>query len=316
MAWIPGGTFRMGSDAAYPEEGPVHEVSVDGFWIDVHEVTNAEFAAFVAATGHVTAAERTPSPDDYPGVPVEDLLAGSAVFSQPDGPVDLTSPLSWWAYTPGACWRHPTGPGSTVEGLERHPVVHVAHEDAVAYARWAGKELPTEAQWERAARGGLEGAAFAWEEDGRPPHAHANTWHGTFPHENRKHHPPGSESVGSYPPNGFGLHDMVGNVWEWTRDFFAPGHRSSGAKGGCCGVRNPTGPAQPLSEPEAPTIPLYVLKGGSFLCAENYCSRYRPSARIPQAADSATNHTGFRCVRTDLDEHGRLRPTHRARRRT
>lgn len=306
MTWIPAATFAMGSDSAYPEEAPIHEVDVDGFWIDVHEVTNEDFAAFVAATGHVTTAERAPSADGYPGVPEADLVAGSAVFNQPPGPRELMSPLSWWGYAPGACWRRPTGPASSIEGLERHPVVHIAHEDAIAYARWAGKELPTEAQWERAARGGLEGGIYAWEEDGRPPYKHANTWHGVFPHENRKNEPPGAEAVGSYPPNGFGLYDMVGNVWEWTNDFFAPGHRASRVEE-CCETRDPTGPPQALSEPEAPSIPLYVLKGGSFLCAENYCSRYRPSARIPQAADSSTNHTGFRCVRSDIDEHGRPR---------
>jgi formylglycine-generating enzyme required for sulfatase activity len=186
--------------------------------------------------------------------------------------------------------------------------VHVAHEDAVAYARWAGKELPTEAQWERAARGGLEGEVFAWEDDGRPVWEHANTWHGTFPHESLGDTPPAARAVGSYAPNGFGLSDMIGNTWEWTRDWFAPGHVPAG-DGGCCGTRNPTGPASAMSEPEAPSIPLYVLKGGSFLCAANYCSRYRPSARIPQAADSSTNHTGFRCVRTDLDADGNPLPT-------
>jgi formylglycine-generating enzyme len=304
MAWIPGGTFRLGSDTGYPEEAPVHEVTLDGFWIDIHTVTNEQFAAFVDGTDYVTAAERAPTTDDYPGVAPTDLVAGSAVFAQPTGPVDLMSPMTWWTYTPGACWRRPTGPGSSTDGLERHPVVHVAYADAVAYARWAGKELPTEARWEHAARGGLEGAAFAWEDDDRPPWEHANTWRGTFPHENLKSVPPGVEAVGSYPTNGFGLHDMIGNVWEWTCDFFAPRHGAGAAADSCCGARNPTGPAQALSEPETPGIPLYVLKGGSFLCAENYCSRYRPSARIPQAADSATNHTGFRCVRTDLDEKG------------
>lgn len=303
MAWIPGGTFAMGSATAYPEEAPQHTVTLDGFWIDVHAVTNMQFAAFVDETGYVTAAERPPSADVYPGVAPGDLLAGSAVFSRPTGPVDLMSPMSWWAYVPGACWRHPTGPGSTTEGLERHPVVHVAYEDASAYAAWAGKELPTEAQWERAARGGLDGAVFAWEDDGRPAWEHANTWHGTFPHESLKERAPGVEPVASYAANGYGLFDMIGNVWEWTRDYFGPRHSPS-AGTACCGARNPTGPAHALSEPEAPTIPLHVLKGGSFLCAENYCSRYRPSARIPQAADSATNHTGFRCVRTDLDENG------------
>jgi formylglycine-generating enzyme required for sulfatase activity len=308
MAWIPPGAFVMGSDAGYPEEGPAHEVTVDGFWIDVCEVTNEQFAAFVNATGYVTSAERAPTAEDYPGVPAADLVAGSAVFSQPPGPVDLMSPMSWWAYTPGACWRHPAGPGSTLDGLERHPVVHVAYGDALAYAQWAGKELPTEAQWERAAHGGRDGFEYAWEEDGRPPYEHANTWHGVFPHENRKPRPPGAQTAATYPSNGFGLYDMIGNVWEWTRDFFAPGHRPPhAADAACCGPRNPTGPEHALSEPEAPSIPLYVLKGGSFLCAENYCSRYRPAARIPQAADSSTNHTGFRCVRTDLDERGRRR---------
>lgn len=296
MSWIPAGTFAMGSDVAYPEEAPVHEVTVDGFWIDIHEVTNEEFADFVNETGYITAAERAPSPADYPDVSVEELVAGSAVFRQPSAPVDLSSPLAWWAYTPGACWRHPSGPGSTIDGLERHPVVHVAFEDAAAYARWAGKKLPTEAQWERAARGGLDGLAFAWEDDGDPPYTHANTWHGVFPHDNQKSRIPAAEAVGSYAPNPFGLFDMIGNVWEWTRDYFAPGHRSASLDTACCGSRNPTGPAAALAEPEAPSIPLHVLKGGSFLCAENYCMRYRPSARIPESVESATCHISFRCI--------------------
>jgi formylglycine-generating enzyme required for sulfatase activity len=294
MTWIPGGEFTMGSDRGYPEEGPPHRVTVSGFWIDTYAVTNAEFATFVEATGYVTAAERAPRPEDYPGVDPALLLAGSAVFRMPPGPVSLDEPNQWWAYVPGACWRHPEGPGSSIAGREQHPVVHIAYEDACAYADWAGKDLPTEAEWEFAARGGLEGNEFAWgDEVPGEPWEHANTWHGEFPWDNRKPHAPGTKPVGSYPPNGFGLYDMIGNVWEWTSDYWAPHHVAST----CCDPHNPRGPAEPLAEAAAPGIPLRVVKGGSFLCAANYCARYRPAARIPQASDSATNHTGFRCVR-------------------
>jgi formylglycine-generating enzyme required for sulfatase activity len=294
MVWIPGGEFMMGSDRHYPEERPGHRVAVDGFWIDPHPVTNAEFATFVAATGHVTVAERAPRAEDYPGVPPERLVAGSAVFRQPPGPVDLANPGNWWFYAPGADWRHPWGPESTIAGRDDHPVVHVAYADALAYARWAGTDLPTEAQWELAARGGLEGAAFAWGEDlppdGPPP---ANVWWGEFPWQNLRERPPGTTPVGAYPPNGYGLSDMAGNVWEWTRDWYQPGHAVASP---CCLPRNPTGPAAAQTDPAAPAIPMRVLKGGSFLCSRNYCFRYRPAARIAEAVDTSTCHLGLRCV--------------------
>ena len=303
MRLVGGGSFAMGSNRHYPEERPVHRVSVDAFWIDVHAVTGADFSAFVEATGHVTVAERAPHPAQYPGVPAERLVAGSAVFRQPPGPVDLADPGLWWAYVPGADWRHPAGPGSSIAGREDHPVVHVAFEDAAAYARWAGKRLPTEAEWEYASRGGLAGAEFCWGDSPFPadaapagaspaglfptaarPGLPANVWRGQFPWRNDKPVAPGTEPVGSYPPNGFGLYDMAGNVWEWTADDYRPGHGPS-----CCGP-------PPAADPASPSVAVKVLKGGSYLCAENYCSRYRPAARIPQSADTSTGHIGFRCV--------------------
>ncbi len=304
MVSVPGGNFTMGSDAHYPEESPAHEVHVDAFWIDRAPVTNAQFGAFVEATGYVSVAERELRPEDYPGVDPGQLVPGSAVFHQPPGRVDLAGPASWWQYAEGACWHRPEGAGSSIDGRHDHPVVHVSFEDALTFARWAGKTLPTEAQWERAARGGLDGAEFCWGDelrvDGRMM---ANVWAGEFPWDNRKPHPPGTEPVGSYPPNGYGLFDTAGNVWEWTGDFYhsgfgLPGTDTDVARS-CCAPRNPTGPQTWLAEPAAPGIPLRTLKGGSFLCAPNYCVRYRPAARIPQASDTGTVHIGFRCVVTD-----------------
>lgn len=305
MVWIPAGAFTMGSDDGYPEERPAHRVHVDGFWIDRCTVTNAAFAEFVRSTGYVTVAERPLRPEDYPGVDPAALVPGSAVFRPPRGPVDLTTdPGSWWHYQPGASWRHPEGPDSSIDRRGDHPVVHVCFDDAAEYARWAGKAVPTEAQWERAARGGLEARAFCWGDELHPDgRVVANIWRGTFPSQNRKSRPPGTEAVGSYPPNGYGLYDMAGNVWEWTTDFWRPGHRASDAAGSCCTMkRNPRGPETALAEGLAPGIPLRVLKGGSFLCAPNYCARYRPAARIPQASDTAAVHIGFRCI--VVSEHG------------
>lgn len=295
MAWVPGGVFAMGSDRFEPEEAPTHPVEVSGFFIDVHPVTNAQFAAFVAETGHVTTAETAPDPADYPGADPALLVPGSAVFVRPPGPVDLRTP-TWWAYVPGADWRHPWGPQSSIGGLDDHPVVHVTFADALAYADWAGKSLPTEAQWERAARGGLDGADWVWgdtrEVDGRVP---ANVWGADrFPWEWRKDRPIGTTAVGAFAPNGYGLHDMAGNVWEWTTDWYADGHETAGA---CCSPRrDPTGPATPRHDPWAPAIAQRVLKGGSFLCADDYCMRYRPAARIAESVDTSTCHVGFRCV--------------------
>ena len=299
MVWIPGGTFLMGSDRHYPEEAPAHKVKVPGFWIGAYAVTNAEFARFVDATGYVTVAERPADPADYPGAQPELLVPASVVFKRTRGPVDLSNPYNWWTYVAGADWRHPRGPDSTVDDLLDHPVVHVAFEDVEAYTRWRGQELPSEAEWEFAARGGLDAAEFTWGNEympnGRPM---ANTWQGEFPWQNRVED--GHEwtaPVGSFPPNGYGLYDMAGNVWEWTTDWFQDHIRN--IKSACCTIDNPRGGERDQSyDPRTPTIkiPRKVMKGGSYLCAPNYCRRYRPAARMPQPIDTSTCHLGFRCV--------------------
>ena len=300
MRWIPAGTFLMGSDAHYPEEAPAHKVTVDGFWIDSRPVTNEAFARFVEATGHVTVAEVPPDPAEYPGALPELLFPGSLVFQKPSRPVNMRDMRNWWAFTLGADWRHPGGPDTNLEGMDRHPVVHVAFGDAAAYAKWAGKELPTEAEWERAARGGLDGAVYAWGDEimprGRPM---ANFWQGQFPHENTLEDGwEGTSPVGMFPPNGYGLFDMIGNVWEWTDDWYAPRHQHM-AKNSCCVPRNPRGASRDesidLRQPEI-RIPRKVLKGGSHLCSPNYCQRYRPAARYPEPVDTSTSHVGFRCI--------------------
>ena len=300
MIHVPGGTFRMGSDNHYPEEAPVHKASVDGFWIDRTPVTNRQFAGFVAAMKHVTTAEIKPSAKDYPGALPHMLYAGSLVFTPPDHPVDLRDWSQWWQFLKGADWRHPFGPESTLEGKEDHPVLHVSYDDARAYARWAGKDLPTEAEWEFAARGGLDGAEFAWGDEFTPGGRHmANTWQGEFPHHNRNED--GFERtspVGSFPPNGYGLYDMIGNVWEWTKDWYSSEHEADKVKA-CCIPHNPRGARKEDSyDPCAPevTIPRKVLKGGSHLCAPNYCRRYRPAARHAHPVDTSTSHIGIRCV--------------------
>jgi formylglycine-generating enzyme required for sulfatase activity len=284
MAWVPAGTFRMGSDGFYPEERPVREVAVEGFWIDTYPVTAAQFRRFVRDTGYVTVAERPLDAADYPGADPDLLVPGSLVFHKTPGPVDLDDYRSWWAYVLGASWRRPGGPGTTINGRDRHPVVQIAYEDAEAYAAWAGKDLPTEAEWEYAARGGLDGATFAWGDEERPDGlAMANTWQGEFPWENlRTDGFEGTSPVGSFPPNGYGLYDMTGNVWEWTAAWFT--QRTADAP--CCAP-------EPLS---GETFPRRVIKGGSHLCAPNYCLRYRPSARQGEMIDTATGHIGFRCV--------------------
>jgi sulfatase modifying factor 1 len=290
MAWIAPATFRMGSDVHYAEEAPAHDVAVDGFWIDRHAVTNAAFGAFADATGYVTVAERPLDPADFPGAPAENLQPGSLVFVRTRGPVDLRHMSQWWRWTPGASWRRPEGPRSDLEGRASHPVVHVAYEDAAAYAAWAGAALPTEAQWELAARGGLDGAAYVWgDQPEAPGTALAQRWRGAFPWRPE----PGTgrtAPVGSYPPNGFGLFDMAGNVWEWTRDWYAARHTTPS----CCGPdeAGSRDPAQPQFQ-----VPRKVIKGGSFLCADEYCLRYRPAARRPQMVDTGMSHIGFRCVR-------------------
>jgi sulfatase modifying factor 1 len=283
MAWLPGGTFRMGSEDFYPDERPVRKVDVAGFWIDKHEATVGEFREFVSATGYRTVAERPLDPADFPGAEPEKLVPGSLVFHMTSGPVDLRDYFAWWDYVPTASWGRPEGPGSSVEGRERHPVVHVAYEDAAAYAAWAGKELPTEAEWEYAARGGLDGAAFTWGDDHVPNgEPHANVWQGEFPWQNLKLDGfVGTSPVGSFPSNGYGLFDMAGNVWEWTTDFFTVGEPAPP----CCGPQS-----------SATEMPRRVIKGGSHLCAPNYCLRYRPAARQSETVDTSTSHIGFRCV--------------------
>jgi formylglycine-generating enzyme required for sulfatase activity len=300
MVWIPGGTFRMGSDQHYPEEAPVHRVTVDGFWIDRSPVTNEQFRRFVEETGHVTFAEIPPNPEDYPGALPEMLYAGSLVFVKPPGPVDVRSVCNWWQFVRGADWRHPLGPESSIEGFEKHPVVHLAYRDVEAYARWAGKELPTEAEWEFAARGGLDGAAFAWGDTYAPGgRLLANTWQGEFPWQNLLSDGHERTSpVGAFPPNGYGLFDMIGNVWEWTADWYQPQHPAERQKA-CCVPQNPRGGHEEGSyDPNQPEIriPRKVLKGGSHLCAPNYCRRYRPAARFPHPVDTSTCHVGFRLI--------------------
>jgi formylglycine-generating enzyme len=300
MHWIPTGTFAMGSEDFYPEERPVHQVRVDGFWMDETPVTAAAFRRFVRETGHVTVAERPLDPAEYPDADPDLLVPGALVFRRTAGPVNLDDYRNWWQYVPDANWKHPGGKGTTINGRDRHPVVHVACEDAEAYASWAGKELPTEAEWEYAARGGLEGAAFAWGDehfpDGKPL---ANTWQGEFPWQNLKldgHE--GTSPVGEFPPNGYGLYDMTGNVWEWTSDWYVPRHPDDVASP-CCVPTNPraTSPDESYN-PGQPGehIPRRVIKGGSHLCAPNYCLRYRPAARQPQTIDTSMAHLGFRCI--------------------
>jgi formylglycine-generating enzyme required for sulfatase activity len=301
MVRIPGGTFRMGSDEHYGEEAPVHQVTVDAFWIDRTPVTNREFREFVRATGHVTFAEIAPDPQDYPGALPNMLKAGSLVFRPPRQRVDDMRDWSqWWTFKFGANWRRPYGPRSSTSGLNEHPVVHVAYSDALAYAKWAGKELPTEAEWEFAARGGLDGYEFAWGDEFSPDGEQmANTWQGAFPHENLKLDGYRRTSpVTAFPPNGYGVYDMIGNVWEWTSDWYSPRHQADADKA-CCIPTNPRGGREDSSydpcQPEI-KIPRKVLKGGSHLCAPNYCRRYRPAARHAEPVDTSTSHVGFRCV--------------------
>ncbi|HEX2940432.1 MAG TPA: formylglycine-generating enzyme family protein [Rhodopila sp.] len=300
MKWIESGTFLMGAGGFYPEEAPVHPVTLSGFWIDVHTVTNQDFAAFVDATGYRTVAERPLDPAAYPGAEPELLVPGSAVFFMPQVRAKLSDISSRWAYVPGADWRHPEGPGSSIEGHEDHPVVQVAYDDAAAYAAWAGKALPTEAEWEYAARGGLDGAAYCWGDEFAPGGSYmANTWQGNFPYQDLGADGfTGRAPVGSFPPNNYGLYDMAGNVWEWTTDWYSDRHPDP-ADAPCCVPRNPRGASEAGSYDRtqpAIRIPRKVIKGGSYLCAPNYCRRYRPAARHPQMIDTATCHIGFRCV--------------------
>ncbi|PZU10097.1 formylglycine-generating enzyme family protein [Sphingomonas sp.] len=305
MRRIDGGVFTMGSALFYPEEAPVRRVRVDPFWIDAGPVTNRDFSSFVTATGYRTFAETAPDPEDYPGMPAELAKAGSLVFEPTSGPVDLGDFTQWWLFRFGADWRHPLGPDSSIEGLEDHPVVHIAYSDAEAYAAWAGKAIPTEAEWEFAARGGLEGAEFAWGDELAPGGAMlANYWQGNFPYANQLLDGWARTSpVGTYPPNGYELFDMIGNVWEWTADWYAqPRIEKKKFKGACCVPANPRGGRQADSyDPRTPRVRIgrKVLKGGSHLCAPNYCQRYRPAARHAQSIDSSTSHIGFRCIIRD-----------------
>jgi formylglycine-generating enzyme len=300
MVWISPGEFEMGSEQFYPEERPVRRVSVSGFWIDAHPVTVAQFRRFVKATGHLTWAERAPEASEYPDAIPDLLVAGSLVFTGSAGPVDLGDLHNWWTWTPGADWQHPDGPGSNLHGRERHPVTHVAYADALAYARWTGKDLPSEAEWEYAARGGLDGRTYSWGDEFAPKgRMMANTWQGQFPWENLLLDGyQGTSPVKSFPANGYGLYDMAGNVWEWTGDFYSPTHPGN-TEHACCAPRNPRVESPDDSyDVNAPGghIPRRVIKGGSHLCAPNYCLRYRPAARQAQAVDTTSSHIGFRCV--------------------
>jgi sulfatase modifying factor 1 len=297
---LPAGEFLMGSDAHYAEERPAHRRKVDAFAMDETCVTNAAFAAFVSATGYATVAERPLDPRLYPGADPANLEPGSLVFRMTDGPVDTSDYRNWWRWTPGASWRHPEGPGSDIGDRWEHPVVHVAFEDAEAYARWAGQDLPTEAEWEYAARGGLDGAEFAWGAELAPDGVHqANTWQGPFPWRNFGADGfEGTCPVRSFAPNGYGLYEMCGNVWEWTTDWFAARHDPDAGQPTCCGGSR-AGAIEASFDPAQPRIriPRKVVKGGSFLCAPSYCRRYRPAARHAQMVDTGMSHIGFRCVR-------------------
>jgi formylglycine-generating enzyme len=293
MVWIPPGKFWMGSAETFPDTKPVHEVYLDGFWMDQTEVTNAQFAEFVKATGYVTVAEKKPDAKDFPGAAPEMLVPGSVVFTPPKEEVGLDNHLQWWRYVPGADWRHPEGPGSTIGGREHHPVVHVCWFDAVAYAEWAQKRLPTEAEWEYAARGGLDRKRYVWGDELRPGGKWmANIWQGRFPVENTAEDGyTRTAPVASFPPNGYGLYDMSGNVWEWCADWYRPDTYRAGL------VRNPKGPDDSY-DPLEPGTPKRVQRGGSFLCSDQYCVRYLPAGRGKGAPDTGNSHVGFRCVRS------------------
>ena len=313
MVWIPGGEFSMGAAdppgadmnvvgmLATNDSRPIHRVSLDGFWMDATEVTNQQFETFVTATGYVTVAERTPRAEDFPGASPELLVAGSVLFSPPDHAVPLNDPLQWWSYDKGASWRHPLGAASDLRGREHDPVVHVAYDDAVAYAGWAGKRLPTESEWEFAARGGLAGQPYAWGDELRPDGRWmANTHQGHFPdHDTAEDTFPGLAPVAHFPPNGYGLFDVAGNVWEWTTDWYRPDQYAQlAASGGV--ARSPQGPDSSYDR-EEPTARKRVLRGGSFLCTDQYCSRYMIGTRGKGEVSTGTNHLGFRCVRSDVD---------------
>jgi formylglycine-generating enzyme len=292
MAWVPGGWFWMG-DNAFPDAMPEHLVYVDGFWMDAHEVTNAEFARFVAATGYKTVAEIPPDPAEFPNVPPEDLKAGSIVFAPPNEPVPLDNHFAWWTYVPGANWQHPEGPDSTIEGRENHPAIHIAWKDAMAYADWADKRLPTEAEWEFAARGGLDRQPYCWGKQLKPGGSwQSNIWQGNFPNQNSAGDRfRGTAPVGSFKANGYGLFDMSGNVWEWCSDWYQPEYYMHSPD------KNPLGPETSF-DPLEPGTPKRVQRGGSFMCSDLYCTRYVPGARGKGEPSSAAGHIGFRCVQS------------------
>jgi formylglycine-generating enzyme len=308
MVWIPGGEFSMGAAEspamnmvgmqATADSRPIHRVYVDGFWMDTTEVTNKQFAEFVEATGYVTIAERAPRAEDFPGAPPENLVAGAVVFSPPEHAVPLDDHFQWWSYAKGANWRHPDGPGSTLVGRERYPVVQIAFDDAVAYARWAGKRLPTEAEWEFAARGGLSGRMYPWGDEFMPhAKAMANTHQGHFPtRDTGEDGHPGVGPVAQFAPNGYGLYDVAGNVWEWVSDWYRPDYYAllASAQGI---TRNPRGPDAPF-DPSEPTEKKRVQRGGSFLCTDQYCSRYMVGTRGKGEGSTGTNHVGFRLAKT------------------
>lgn len=308
MVWIPGGEFSMGATTtqslnsvgmqAVHDSRPVHRVRVAGFWMDATEVTNSSFAEFVKATGYVTLSERALRPEDFPGVPLENLVAGSAVFAQPDHPVPLDDATQWWRYLAGANWRHPHGPDSSIEGKDQYPVVHIAYEDAVAYANWANKRLPTEAEWEFAARGGLSGKLFPWGDEYTPESRWmANTHQGHFPdHDTGDDDHLGISAVAQYRPNGYGLYDVAGNVWEWVSDWYRPDYYAQLAAAGSVSI-DPHGPSSSF-DPEEPQTPKRVHRGGSFLCTDQYCSRYMVGTRGKGDVNTGTNHLGFRLVRS------------------
>lgn len=297
MVHIPAGTFKMGTnDPAFPDAHPVHKVTVNEFWVDEHEVTNAEFEKFVQATNYITIAERKLDPKDYPGVPAESLVPGSGVFSPPGQQVALDDPLQWWKYVPGASWRHPLGPQSSVQGLENNPVVQVSYTDALAYATWAGKRLPTEAEWEYAAQGNRPGQKYYWGNELKPGGRWmANIYQGDFPNRNTAEDGfTGVAPVKSFPPNGYGLYDMDGNVWEWCNDFYRADYYAKSP------AANPKGPADSFDSDE-PNAIKRVQRGGSFLCSDQYCIRYRPGSRGKGEENSGSNNLGFRCVKDRKD---------------
>jgi formylglycine-generating enzyme required for sulfatase activity len=308
MVWIPGGEFSMGcadprgtahgGPDAMADARPIHRVHVDAFWMDRTEVTNAQFAAFVEATNYVTIAERAPNAEDYPGAPPENLVAGSIVFTPPSTRMPLEDHYRWWNYVPGASWRHPAGPGSDISGHDDDPVVHVAYADAEAFAAWAGKRLPTEAEWEFAARGGLAGALYPWGKEFKPGGKWAaNTWQGDFPWQNTRDDGfAGLAPVATFPPNAYGLFDMSGNVWEWCSDWYRPDAYAGHGRAAGSVARNPTGPADSF-DPREPGQAKRVQRGGSYLCSEQYCARYIVGTRGKGEVSSATNHIGFRCVK-------------------